>query len=262
MSGCGWLIKDKPLPQPTSYVSGQEGLERLLQRLKQKGASLKSLSMEGYVQVTFQGKTQPKIRFQLYWMENGGSDLLRVKGLGLFGTTVFDLLINENALWLYISKFHRVFWQPFSCKDPDLAFLPQKLGLVLNPWSILSRHQDNQCTAHLMPQEDKFEVKCQGNGYSTSEIFIGNASISPHSTQTPEFRIAYKDTRVPAAPEALIYPAEMEVELKKIPLHLTIHIKEVSDQATSKQGQIFNERPFYELPLSSLQKVFQFPISH
>ncbi len=254
LSGCGWLVKKQSLPQPAPSISEQEELERLLQRLNQKAKKLKNLYLEGYVQVTFRKKNQPKIRFQLYWMENGGRDLLRVKGLGLFGTNVFDLLINTHTLWLYIPKYKRVFWQPMHPHTPPL--LIQKAGLILNPWRI-SIEQGSKCeNASFDRQNGSLAVKCQGKSLETTIFFKDYASITPYLLLSPDVTISYQDHVTLGETKQVIYPARISVDFQKIPLHLAIQVKRGSvDPVPEHRQQIFGHEPFATLPVSPLKEL-------
>ncbi len=240
-----------------------------LQKIRAQGEGIKGLLLRGHVRITLRGKAGPRIRFVLNWREDQGRQCLRVHGMGPLGMTAFDLLIDEHALWLYIPKYNRVFWQPM-IHDPSLnghgipasainpAFLLQEASLALNPWSIVLEQNTLPCRpestgAHNSPY---ITIRCQKGRHETAEAsFRKDFTVIPDNVTTGDMNIIYHAPAILRGLRNAYYPSSMTIDLTQIPLRLDVQLREITANRVVENPETFNSAPFTALPISPLDEL-------
>ena len=233
-----------------------------LEKIEAQAKGIRGLFLRGYVRLSYRGRSRPRVSFTLNWRRDREGDHLRVRGTGPLGMTVFDLLMDKKALWLYIPRYNRVFWQPAmpgtGREEPDAsgyalepALLLREAGLALNPWMVTLCRYPSSSTGRT-----DITILCRRDGREGARAsFRKDFTVCPYRLATRNMEIAYHGPAVLHGLRNACYPAGVEVDLTRVPLHLEVEFRDTRANPLSEPPGTFDSSPFATLPVSSFDEL-------
>ena len=116
----------KPLPQPQLEVKEERSPERIKQIINERVRSIQTV--EGHLTIISKGGPSPGRCKALLFFKRPSQ--FRLKGYQAFGPTLFDLLMKENLIQVYIPEQNKVF-------KTDVSEGTKKQGPGLTPLDLM-----------------------------------------------------------------------------------------------------------------------------
>lgn len=252
LSGCAGKPKAPFDLQPGTVITTGD----MLDAMNFQATRLTNLKAGIRLKLTIRDQTRPEIKGQLMWTRTHEGVIARVTGHGPFGITVFDCLVTEQSLYLFIPSHKAVYVSSINYKIKNvkkISALINEASWLLNPWSVVEA-QDVQ-VAQYMPDrglEDDKESVCigflhkGGSGWATFD----RQTLSPISIENSEFHVLYDDHV--SLEDHAPYPGKIRVKFKKMHLEIKIDFKDIQIDSLTPEDRVFSPALYLNQPLRPL----------
>ncbi len=127
------MVKTPSIMIPESEKTGD-----LKQDLLNRAKSIESLKIQGRLKISNRTSKFPSFNCAIWFFSKKGKLLLRIRGSGPFGVTVFDLLADRREVWIYLPQQGKIlkgntFFTDYGNISVDKAI--RLMEMCLNPWS-------------------------------------------------------------------------------------------------------------------------------
>ncbi|MGB9712807.1 MAG: hypothetical protein ACP5J5_07695 [Dissulfurimicrobium sp.] len=219
-----------------------------------------AMSANALVQFTLKGKAQPRVTGIINWERAENGLKLRATGLGAMGVTVFDCLLTDDWLYLYIPS-HGVI---YTADLGDEALLPDgrmlngiadEAMLVLAPWSAYGMGGDKDVSECPAGQWEGSSVRPLCIGF-VEDGRRGVVGLDPKTLAPLYLRLEGLDVRYSAPdglPDGSPYPTGFHLEMAGLGLKIDVDLKKILPRRPDVS--LFDPAPFCQgriLPLSVL----------
>jgi len=106
--------------------------------LRARAESIRGINIVGRIWLSIHGRKLPSVKVNAWLYAGRDMRLLRFRGYGPFGMTVFDLLADDGEAWIYLPKEGKVYkgneWAT-SYGRVDIETALRVAQMCLNPWS-------------------------------------------------------------------------------------------------------------------------------
>ncbi len=252
LSGCAGKPKaPSDLYSGTIITTGD-----MLDAMKFQATRLTNLKAGIRLKLKIRDQNRPEIKGQLMWTRTHEGVLARVIGHGPFGITVFDCLVTEQSLYLFIPSHKAVYVSSINYKIKNvkkISALINEASWLLNPWSVV-RAQDVQMFQY-MPrrglEDDKnlFYISFFQKGGSGWAKF-DRQTLSPISIENSEFQALYDDHV--SLEDHAPYPGKIRMKFKKMHLEIKIDLKDIQIDSLTPGDKVFSPALYLNQPLRPL----------
>jgi len=258
LAGCAGMLGRGPSPaQAPRVVDGD-----VLENFARQALRPQSLTARGNLTFSFRGQTQPRIKGLLRWVRTQDDLRVRLTGIGAFGMTVFDCLLGQGALYLYVPSKEAVYVgrNEEILEGRSFGDLIQEVGWFLSPWAVF--HAEDWETVPC----DRDAADGSGAGGLCLIFFTGaqlgfahfdEATMAPFSLELPDISVHY-DSPV-GLRDGTPYPSRISARLREFPLTVQVHLKEMKVGSLAPADEMFDPSPFLGLPMLPLQGLFDHP---
>jgi hypothetical protein len=252
LCGCAGKPEAPHPPQPVTIITTGD----ILDAMNFQATRLTNLRAGIRLKLTIHEQTRPEIKGQLMWTRTREGVLARVIGHGPFGITVFDCLVAERSLYLFIPSHKAVYVSSINYKIKNvkkISALINEASWLLNPWSVV-RAQDVQLFQY-MPQRglenDKnvFYIIFFHKGGSGWAKF-DRQTLSPISIENSEFQALYDDHVY--LEDHAPYPGKIRMKFKKMHLEIKIDLKDIQIDSLTPEDRVFSPALYLNQPLRPL----------
>jgi len=216
------------------------------QDLKNRADSIKSLQIKARLHLHDKTRRYPSFNCSIWFFSREDELFLRIRGLGPFGLSVFDLLADKTRVWIYLPDKGRVlkgntFFTSYGNIDVKTAI--RLMEICLNPWSpirfcqILGIHKGNRGTSRIVSLHGRF----LGQDLNLNYVL---PSLAPLRFDSPIISITFKQKQW----DRTIYPQEISFLLWKEGIGGRLVIKDVRFNSLSPKNRVFDSSLFNSRP--------------
>lgn len=238
---CSNFKREQPLSLPNN-ISRSENFKNDLKKLAK---NIKSLIITGRIKLYNEKKSTPWIKFKL-WFEHGSLSSLRLKAIGPFGVTIFDMIAKGGNVWIYVGKEGKVysgnaFFTQYGKIDVKTGLT--LLEMLINPWSpsLYSDLKETKCPTYATNKLYCFSSLVLNKNF----VFWYKKDLSPKRFYAKDI-IDIIFNYYKGESNKLLYPNSIKFYLKKSKLHGKLKVKDVAFNRTFNKSIIFNERQFFK----------------
>ncbi len=242
LSGCATEVKGPP--RPSYEMSGN-----ILNALALQADRLSDLKARLRLRLTIHGHSQPGIRGQVMWAKVSGGELLRMTGIGLFGTTIFDCLVTKEAFYLFIPS-HSVVYVTENRREIE-PFIKRVSYWSLDPWAIV-KTQDVRPISNKGRPDAPISIAFSYKGRPGCAEFA-EETLMPISIRGPGLYISYMDPEVLS--NGSLYPTRLHLEIKKLGLDMDVTLKDIQTDSVTPGDTAFDPAPFLTVPMVPLSRL-------
>ena len=234
--GCSLFQKGQVTVVPPVKRSGN-----FLQDLVNKAMQFDCISIEGRLKLVLNGKEHPSVKIRVWLISKNNTSLVRIKGLGPFGVTVFDFLAKENKAWIYLPRSGRVYkGEVFftSYGNIDVKTAIKMIELIANPWSP-ARYYDLEKT---MCNINISHLSCFKTRFLNNTVFFEYLDdLSPYRFYSQAFEILFKNEGDSG------YPKRIDFYLEKGAIKGRFVVSKVSFSPLDENSPLFDESFFLKM---------------
>ncbi len=265
LAGCVGMHRPVPGPGYLPYPTRAKGLDAL----KQISKDISHLNADARLRLTVGGKKQPGMRCRIYYVLRDGHEFIRASGLGPFGLILFDCLVTDREIFLYLPSRQVVYTAGTGDRLGNRLRMDKIIkvaSLVLNPWLVAAVGPATQipCQDIILPAQKAMvhricgavQEGCMclnfhpfhGVGYAV----FGKRSLDPLLLDTLDFDVIYHND--PARGGKIIpYPLGASIGFKDMALAIEIKFTRVSLDKAVAENELFDKRIFSSMPMRPLE---------
>ena len=250
LSGCALRVKGPP-PCPGYKVPGG-----VLKALDLQATRLSGLKARLKLRLTIHGHAQPGIKGQVMWTKISKVELVRITGIGLFGTTVFDCLARKEALYLFIPS-HNVVYVTEKGRETEPLIKEASLWL-LNPWAV-AEMQDVELTPCNKERETE---NCDApiciafsHGGRAGWAEFTEKTLMPISVSDSDLNVSYSDPEI--LEDGRPYPTKLCIKIKRLDLEMKITLRDIQIDSVTPRDTAFDPGPFLAVPMRPLRLLLE-----
>ncbi|NIA08865.1 MAG: hypothetical protein GWP10_03640 [Nitrospiraceae bacterium] len=241
-------VKEPP-PCPIYKAPGD-----VLKALDLQATRLSGLRARLKLRFMIQGHAQPGIKGQVIWAKGPKGELVRITGIGLFGTTVFDCLVTKEAFYLFIPS-HNVVYVTRNGRGIG-AFIKDASRWLLNPWAIV-KMQDVKlipCNKKKGDSDALICIKFSHRG-KAERVEFAKKTLMPVSVRDPELNVSYMYPEV--LEDGSFYPTKLCLKIKELDLEMNITLKDIQIDSVTPTDTAFDPGPFLAVPMRPLRGLLE-----
>ena len=230
--------------------------DTVMHALRSAAVRYSSLKAGGRLKLVVKGRKQPGIRFRLKWKRASDNLKIRMTGLGPFGVTVFDCLVTDTAVYLYIPSHDRVYAAGLRSRlagSRDMDSIMYEVFLALNPWSAgfhpMAEVMNREDIDGEAGGRDPVMIEFPENGYRARAVF-DLPRLNPLSLELSDLKVEYGNSRVLS--EASSFPSVIRSALKRYQVEAEISFSRVEPGNPAPGGLDFSPEPFLKQEIQHL----------
>ncbi len=248
MQGCAPSIQR---PQIVTKLSSQD----LKNNFIHYSEAVTGLKAKCRIQVTFKGKTEPSVRGIMFWKRTKNGPVFRISGYGPFGMSLFECIIKNNIIYLFIPSHKRVYVGNLARlqgeNQSDVSFNPEKINLVLAPWSLITGEnvkieENTGGCPEAKPQRGKSICLVKTENSDVISACFEKESLSPICLKTGEARVDF--SKIAHLNPGVNYPAHFKITFHELPVELSIRLKAIDLGFVNEEKDVFNTRSLQDIP--------------
>lgn len=244
LSGCALISPQESVPvRPLKEITGP-----VPDALSRQAGLPSSLKAGALIQFILKGKPQPKVRGVINWVRTEDGLKLRATGFGPMGATVFDCLVSQGWLYLYIPSHGVIYTADLDDAAPDgdhLSGFADEAALILAPWAAYARDgkKVSSCLAGQGDEalRDSLCIKFMEDGQR------GVVAIDPLTLAPVYLKLSGLDVKYDAAvalADGSPYPTGFHLAIARLGLDIDIELNDIETGKPSSQASLFNPAPF------------------
>ena len=248
LSGCASRVKAPP-PYPR-----YEAPEDVLDALGLEATRLSGLKARLKLRLIIHGHTQPGIRGQVIWTKTSKVELVRITGIGLFGTTVFDCLVTKETLYLFIPSHNVVY---VTDKGRGIEPLVKEASLwLLNPWAVVKMQDVELTPCNRETKNCNVPICiCFSHRGRAGWAEFTEKTLTPISVSDSDFNISYSDPEILG--DGRPYPTKLCIKIKRLDLEMKITLRDIQIDSVTPRNAAFDPGPFLTVPMRPLRLLLE-----
>jgi len=215
--------------------------DSFLHDLIRRGIQLDSVSIEGRLSLTINGKDHPSVKIRAWLVSKSEGSFVRIKGLAPLGVTVFDLLAKKDRAWIYLPRSGKVykgnrFFTSYGSMDVVTAV--KVIEMIINPWSP-ARYCDLKQTRCI---PDTLPLHCfKAKFFDMLVTFEYLDDLSPRRFYSKGFQVSFEMEGGSG------YPKKVEFYLDKANIKGELIVSKASFSPVYADGPLFDEFFFLQM---------------
>ncbi len=238
LHGCALFTKQAPLQVPAVKRTGNIETDLL-----NRAESIKSLEIRGRLHITAGGRNYPSFNAAVWFASRKDAGLLRIRGSGPFGVTIFDLLADQQEAWIYLPGEGKIlkgntFFTSYGNIGVKTAI--KLMEICLNPWSPAKYCRLNGIGTSGKEESENGYFQCKLAG-QTLLLHYDPDSLMPLSFEGKAAAIRFENGQGDSGGQ---YPKRISFYLKKDRIAGSLQVNEVRADSLSPESTIFDRTLF------------------
>ncbi len=265
LSGCARVHAPAPGPGYLPYPTRAKGLDAL----KQISRDISHLGADARLRLTVDGKKRPGVRCRIYYLLKDEHEFIRASGFGPFGLILFDCLVTDKEIFLYLPSRQTVYTAGTDDMLGDhlkMEEIIRMASLVLNPWLVAFIGQTTQVSckdatapvrsfiAHGVCDSTRNGCICLDfcSLYGVGHAVFGKGNLGPILLDTPGFDVVYHND-LTNRERGVPYPLGASIGFKEMALAIEIRFTRINLDKSVMEDELFDKRIFSSMPTRPLE---------
>ncbi len=234
--GCAFFRKPAPVMCPVPERTGNLRIDLL-----NRANSIRSLDIRGRLKIAGRDRKFPSFNARIWFFSSGDDLLLRIRGSGPLGVTVFDLLADRDEAWIYLPSQNRIlrgntFFTSHGSIGVETAI--RLMEICLNPWVPAGHCQFPEKLEKTEGGEIIARLGCRLLGRNLV-VRYRLSSLMPVSIESNLANITFSTS----SPQEQ-YPDRISFHLKKDGIEGSLSVRQVKFNTLSPDSTVFEKALF------------------